>query len=52
MGPPGVAVGAERQRGEGRPHEKQGMGWGSWGEEPDLGARRHGYGWGRTHIIP
>ena len=31
MGPLGVAMGAERQRGEGRPPEKQGMGWGSWG---------------------
>ena len=31
MGPPGVAMGAEHQRGEGRPPEKQGMGWGMWG---------------------
>ena len=28
MGPPGVAMGAEHQRREGRPHEKQGMGHG------------------------
>ena len=31
MGPPGVAMGAEDQRGEGRLPEKQGMGWGMWG---------------------
>ena len=31
MGPPGVAMGAEHQRGEGRPPEKQGMGWEMWG---------------------
>ena len=31
MGPPGVAMGAEHQMVEGRPHEKQGMGWGMWG---------------------
>ena len=31
MGPPGVAMGAERQRGEGWPPEKQEMGWGTWG---------------------
>ena len=31
MGPPGVAMGAEHhQMLEGRPHEKQGMGWGMW----------------------
>ena len=31
MGPPGVAMRAEHhQMVEGRPHEKQGMGWGMW----------------------
>ena len=52
MGPPGLAMGAEPQRGEGLPPEKQGMGGGCEGHEPDLGARRHGHGWSRTHIDP
>ena len=52
MGPPVVAMGAEPQRGEVQRPEKQGMGWGTWGQEPDLGARRHGCGWSRTHINP
>ena len=50
MGPPVVAMGAEPQRGEVQRPEKQGMGWGTWGQEPDLGARWHGCGWSRTHI--
>ena len=52
MGPPGLAMGAEPQRGEGLPPEKQGMGGGCEGHEQDLGARRHGRGWSRTHIDP
>ena len=52
MAPPVVAMGAEPQRGEGRPPEKQGMGWWHGGQEPDLGARRHVRGWSRTHIDP
>ena len=52
MGPPGLAMGAEPQRGEGLPPEKQGMGGGCEGHEPDLGARRHGHGWSRTQIDP
>ena len=52
MGSPGLAMGAEPQRGEGRPPEKQGMGWWHGGQEPDLGARRNGCGWSRTHIDP
>ena len=52
MGPPGLAMGAEPQRGEGLPPEKQGMGGRCEGHEPDLGARRHGRGWSRTHIDP
>ena len=53
MGPPVVAMGAEPQRGEVRHPVKQGMGWGmGGGQEPDLGARRHGRGWSRTHINP
>ena len=32
MGPPGVAMGAEHHWGEGQPLEKQGTGWGTWGE--------------------
>ena len=52
MGPSGVAMGAEHQRGEGRPPEKQGMGCGTWGEEPDLVARLHGRCWSRTNIDP
>ena len=52
MGPPGVAMGAEDQRGEGRLPEKQGMGWGMWGQELDLGARLHSRGWSRTTSIP
>ena len=39
MGPPGVAMGAEHQRGEGRPHEKQRMGWGTWGAETGPGCQ-------------
>ena len=32
MGPPVVSVGTEPQRGEGWRPEKQGMGWGMWGQ--------------------
>ena len=52
MGPPGVAMGAEDQRGEGRLPEKQGMGWWHGGQEPDLGARRNGRSRSRTHFDP
>ena len=52
MGPPGVAMGAEPQRGEGRPPEKQGMGWGHGRTEPNLGARQNGHGGSRTHFYP
>ena len=53
MGPPGLAMGAEPQRGEGRPPEKQGMGWEMWDlQELDLGTRWHGRGWSRIHIDP
>ena len=31
MGSPGLAMGAEPQRGEGRSSEEQGMGWGTLG---------------------
>ena len=52
MGPPGVAMGPEHQRGEGRPPEKQGMGWGQGRKEPNLGARQNGHGRSRTHFDP
>ena len=39
MGPPGVPMGAEHQRGEGRPPEKQGMGWETWGVGTGPGGR-------------
>ena len=39
MGPPGVPMGAEHQRGEGRPPEKQGMGWQTWGVGTGPGGR-------------
>ena len=52
MGTSGVAMGAEHQRGEGWPPEKQGMGCGTWGEEPNLEARLHGRCWSRTNINP
>ena len=52
MGPPGVAMGAEDQRGEGWLPEKQGIGRGMWGTGPDLGARLHSCGWRRTTSIP
>ena len=52
MGPPVVAMGAEPQRGEGWRPENRGWGGGCGGQEPDMGARRHGRGWSRKHINP
>ena len=52
MGPPVVAMGAEPQRGRDGTLRSRGWGGGHGGQEPDLGARRHGRGWSRTHINP
>ena len=52
MGSPGLAMGAEPQRGEGLSPEKQGMGGRCEGHELDLGARRHDHSWSRTHFDP
>ena len=52
MGRPGLAMGAEPQRGDGRHPENQVPGWGPWGALRGPGGRLHGCDWRRTHIDP